>query len=76
MKLSQTLLVTAVLTGAGLSATAAMAEMGGSVIKNGSQCWNYSVNGMHNEFGYWEPCPAAAAATVTTRHARHHSKQS
>ena len=68
----------AMLTAAALS-TAANAEINWGPMKSGTQCWKYSVNGAHNEYGYWDQCPAPAATTATTttttaHPTRHHKK--
>ena len=62
----------ALLMGAALS-TAANADINWGPDKNGKQCWKYSFGGGHNEYGYWDACPAPAATTVS-HPVRHHKK--
>jgi hypothetical protein len=68
-----TIVITAaLLMGAALS-TAANADINWGPDKNGRQCWKYSFGGSHNEYGYWDTCPAPAAAAAT--HHIHHPKK-
>jgi hypothetical protein len=71
MKLAAMMIATAML-GTAMAATTAKADINWGPMKNGSQCWKYSVNGYHFEYGYWDQCPAPAAA-VTPHHVRHHA---
>ncbi len=59
-----------------LASAPARAEMNYGPNKNGSQCWKATPGFSGNSggtFGWWEPCPQPASATVTPRHRRHHS---
>jgi hypothetical protein len=66
--------LTAMVVGTALSATIAKADMYGGPVRNGNQCFTYSVLGLHNEMGYWEACPTPASAIVT-HHVHHHAKK-
>jgi len=52
----------ALVIGAAVS-TAAKAEMNYGPMQNGSQCWK-NAKDSHNGYGYWESCPAPAAAAA------------
>jgi hypothetical protein len=64
----------AMVVGTALSASTAKADVYWGPLRNGNQCFTYSELGLHNETGYWAPCPAPAAAVVT-HHVRHHAKR-
>jgi hypothetical protein len=65
----------ALVMGAALS-TAANADINWGPAKNGTQCWKYSFGSGHHEFGYWDNCPAPAAAPVAHHAPHHHQKKS
>ena len=67
----------AVLLGAGLAATAAMADMNYGPMTNNGLCFTRTTGWGEMGFGYWSECPKPAAATTTTTTApRHHVKHS
>jgi hypothetical protein len=67
----------AVLLGAGLAATAAMADMNYGPMTNNGLCFTRTPGWGDMGFGYWSECPKPAAATTTTTTApRHHVKHS
>ena len=72
MKLSAMVVAATMLTATAVSTTAKADHYGGP-IRNGNQCWTYSVASLHHEFGYWSPCPAPVAAT---HRVQPHSKKS
>ena len=49
------------LTASGLSATTAKADMHYGPVRNGDQCWTYSINSLHSEYGYWGQCPSTSS---------------
>jgi hypothetical protein len=64
----------AVLLGAGLAATAAMADMNYGPMTNNNLCFTRTPGWGDMGFGYWSECPKPAAATTTAP--RHHVKHS
>jgi hypothetical protein len=58
------------LAGATFTVSSAQADMYAGPVRNGDQCWVYSPNGYHFEYGYWGPCPEPAAHAMV-RHHRH-----
>ena len=66
----------AVLLGAGLAATAAMADMNYGPMTNNGRCFTRTPGWSDMGFGYWVECPKSAAAATTTTAHRHHAKHS
>jgi hypothetical protein len=65
----------AALLGAGLAATAAMADMNYGPMTNNGLCFTRTPGWGDMGFGYWTECPKPAAAATATAH-RHHVKHS
>jgi hypothetical protein len=55
------------------SAPAQAENLLGAPMKNGNQCFKFSVGQARDaRFGYWDACPQTASATVAPRHIRKH----
>jgi hypothetical protein len=74
MKCTMMITTAVMLIGTTLTVSSAMADMYVGPVQNGNQCWVFSPNGYHFEYGYWGACPAAAVATVVHHGHHHHMK--
>jgi hypothetical protein len=70
-----TLITAALLVGATMAGTPALAEYNYGPVKNGSQCYKPSRTWGEMNFGYWTACEgsAAPAAGKATHHRANHS---
>jgi hypothetical protein len=69
-----TLITVALLVGATMAGTPALAEQNYGPVKNGNQCYKAANNFGEMTFGHWEACggsPAPAAGKVTHHRANH-----
>jgi hypothetical protein len=70
-----TLVTAALLVGATMAGTPALAEQNYGPVKNGNQCYKTANTFGEMSFGHWEPCggSAAPAAGKVTHHRANHS---